>query len=164
MKTISPHFSALPRLAAGGVLLLLAAGCSSNGSVSGKVFYKDKPLTGGLVQFSHPQLGIVSSSIGADGSYQFAKIPPGEVKISVMAPAQEKGRALPKDLNLEKAKAGQPGVSNADMMRKMGFRPAPSAASADLSRSFPKKYADPLKSGLTYTVTTGSQTYDIQLD
>lgn len=164
MKTISPHFRALPRLAAGGVLLLLAAGCSSNGSVNGTVFYKGNPLPGGLVQFSLSGGGILSSAIGADGSYKIVKIPPGEVKISVMAPPQEKGRALPKNLDLEKAKAGQPGVSNEDMMRKMGFRPAPSAASADVSGALPKKYSDPVKSGLTYTVTTGSQTYDIKLD
>ena len=101
MKTTSPRFSIRLRSAAGVVLLLWAAGCSSKGSVTGKVFYKDKPLPGGEVLLSHPQLGIVRSRIDADGSYQFANILPAEVKIAVMGPpTQQRGSPLPQGSRL----------------------------------------------------------------
>jgi len=164
MKTISPRFGALLRSAAGGVLLLLAAGCSSKGSVTGKVFYQDKPVSGGMVQFSHPQLGIVTSPIATDGSYQFGDLPPAEVKIAVALPAKKQGRPLPKNFDWQKAKAGDPDASDEAIMRKMGLQPAPSSTSADATGSLPKKYSDPQQSGLTYTVTSGSQTHDIKLD
>lgn len=162
MKTLSFHFPIRLRSAAGVVLLFLTAGCGSRGSVTGKVFYQDKPLSGGAVQFSHPQLGILTSPIGADGSYQFANVPAAEVKISVTGPPPEPKRSLPKNLDWEKVKASlPPGFSEEDFKKTMGFRSAP--PSADLSGAL-QKYADPLQSPLTYTVTSGSQTYDIKLD
>jgi hypothetical protein len=108
----------------------------------------------------------VSSSIDADGSYQIAKSPPGEVKISVMGPLSQKGKVLPNNLDWEKIKARNPGiVIDEASKRKMGFAPAPPPSpSAAVSGALPKKYSDPLQSGLTYTVTSGSQTYDIKLD
>ena len=39
-----------------------------------------------------------------------------------------------------------------------------SSSSADATGSLPKKYSDLDQSGLTYTVTGGSQTHDIKLD
>jgi hypothetical protein len=167
MKTISPRFRIRLGSAAVVVLLLLGSGCGSKGSVSGKVFYRDKPLTGGLVQFNHPQLGVLSSPIAADGSYQIAKIPPAEVKIAVTGPPPEKPRSLPKNANMdwERIKASHPpGMSEEAIKRKMGIQPSPSSPSADAASSIPKKYSDPLQSGLTYTVTSGAQTYDIKLD
>ena len=162
MKTTSPRFRIRLRSAAGVVLLLWAAGCSSKGSVTGKVFYKDKPLPGGAVLLSHPQLGIVRSRIDADGSYQFADIPPAEVKIAVTGPQAEKGRPLPKGLTWEKLKADL-GGSDEEIERKTGFR-RPGSSSAVATVALPKKYEDPEQSGLTYTVTGGSQPHDIKLE
>jgi hypothetical protein len=163
MKTTSPRFRIRLRSAAGVILLLWAAGCSSKGSVTGKVFYKDKPLPGGLVLLSHPQLGIVRSRIDADGSYQFASIPPAEVKIAVTGPEAKKGRPLPKGLDWEKLKEAYPGVSDEEIERRMGFQ-RPGSSSAGPTVALPKKYEDPEQSGLTYAVTDGSQTHDIKLD
>jgi hypothetical protein len=165
MKTNSPRFSIRLRIAVGVVLLFLAAGCSSKGSVTGKVFYKDKPLAGGMVHFSHPEAGILSSPIGADGSYQFTGVPMGEVKIGVTGPPPEsnRGRDLPKNIDWEKVKATHPpGTSEEVLKKKMGIRSAP--PSADATISLPEKYTDLLQSPLTYTVTSGSQVHDIKLD
>jgi hypothetical protein len=163
MKTTSPRFRIRLRSAAGAVLLLWAVSCSSKGSVTGKVFYKDKPLPGGSVMLSHPKLGIVRSRIDAEGSYQFENIPPAEVKIAVMGPQTEQrgGRSLPKGFDMEKIKAG--GVSEEEIEQRMGVR-RPGASSGGATVSLPKKYQDPEQSGLTFTVTGGSQTHDIKLD
>src|SRR5262249_25010983 len=69
-----------------GVLLLLgfgAMGCGSSGSVSGKVYFHQKPLGGRTVTFTSPGNKTVVSQIGPDGSYTIPKIPTGEVQIAV---------------------------------------------------------------------------------
>jgi hypothetical protein len=142
--------------------LLLATGCGS-GTVDGKVLYQGKPVPGGTVTFIHPKKGSLSSVIGEDGSYQFVNIPPGEVQISVTAPVREPERKLPANLDWEKIKASHPpGFNEEELKRKMGYRPAP--PSSAVSVSLPKKYADPTQSGLKYTITSGAQTHDIELE
>src|SRR5690349_4071112 len=66
-------------------LFVLAAGCGKGGVVSGKVYYKGKPVTRGTVNF-YPEGkgGNYASLIEPDGSYSIAKIPPGPAKITVM--------------------------------------------------------------------------------
>jgi len=81
----------MTRLGKAGSLLclaLLAAGCSSNGSVSGKVTFNGAPMPGGTVTFV-PEGGGAgggSASINPeDGSYSIDKLPKGPMKVTVKA-------------------------------------------------------------------------------
>jgi hypothetical protein len=162
MQTNSPHVRESLRIVLGMSLLFLATGCGS-GTVTGKVLYQGKPVSGGTVIFIHPNKGSLSTAIGEDGSYQFVNIPPGEVQIAVAPPVREQARSLPPNLNWEKIKASHPpGFSEEALKQKMGYRPAPPAAAVSIS--LPQKYTDPTQSGLTYTVTSGSQPHDIELE
>ncbi|HKI35265.1 MAG TPA: hypothetical protein VKA46_25635, partial [Gemmataceae bacterium] len=63
---------------------LLSAGCGGTGTVTGKVFYKDKPLGGGTVVFWNIDgKGSKTSRIQPDGSYTMENMPAGPVKITV---------------------------------------------------------------------------------
>jgi hypothetical protein len=146
-------------------LLAVSAGCSSKGTVSGKVLFQGKPLTGGMVQIINAKTGSLSSPIGEDGSYQFTDVPAGEVKVSVTGPAPEpEGRDLPPGLDMAKIRESNPGVSDEGIMSKMGMRPPSRGKSRAVAVSLPEKYSNPDESGLTFTVTGGSQTHDITLE
>jgi hypothetical protein len=149
------------RLARGGLIvlcLLAAAGCSGPGTVKGKISYKGQALGGGVVVFSVPGKGSVSADIGEDGSYTVNKCPTGPAKITV-----------------ETASAKQ-GISDPRAPRGAGMKPPPGAIPEGADASFyqggqkkgkyvpiPPKYNDPDKSGLEYTVLSGSQQHDIEL-
>jgi hypothetical protein len=154
-------------------LLLLVAGCSSRGTVSGKVSYKDKPLPGGTVLFIHEKKGSFTSKIGDDGSYLIANVPEGQVKIVVTGPwtsadTNDARRDLVRmpgqkgftDAELEKMKKTMPDVDEAGLKQMMGLRPTQDKKSVLI----PPKYSNPEKSGLTYTVGGGTQTHDIKLE
>src|SRR5262249_40311065 len=99
-------------------LLVLAAGCGSKGgTVSGKVYYKNQPMTAGLVQF-YPEGkgGEYSSKINEDGSYSISKVPPGPVKITV---AYNAGNPLMNAPPMARGKGVQ-GMKNASEMMKKG--------------------------------------------
>jgi hypothetical protein len=147
-------------------LLVLAAGCGSKGgTVSGKVYYKDKPLPAGSVQFfPEGKGGDFSSPIKEDGSYSISKVPPGPVKITVivntgnptaanMPPmARGKGAQAMKNASemMKKGKEGGEGGGNPFEMKK--------------GISIPPNYGNPETSNLKLDVTGGNQPYDIKLD
>jgi hypothetical protein len=159
----------LVRTAAGLGLVLLAAGCSSRGTVTGKVVYQSKPLPGGKVVFIGPK-GAFTGAVGPDGSYQVANVPTGPVKIAVVGPPSPGEAAnhpslrlkkLPKNIDTEKVrKSLPPEVDEKGMRQMMGL---PDAKPPAPRASIPTKYSDPEKSGLTCTVTGGPQTHDITL-
>jgi hypothetical protein len=129
-------------------LALLTVGCSSKGTVSGKVIYKGKPLAGGMVTFV-PEGGgaAVTAPIQEDGSYTIAKIPPGPVKIAVFLPKPE-----------VKTKSKLP----ADVPEE-GAKMFASREGAGRSGQGDPKLGDPNQSGLTYTVISGAQNHDIEI-
>jgi hypothetical protein len=141
--------------------LILVAGCTSHGSVSGKVSYKGKTLPAGLVTFI-PEAGKghpFNAEIQEDGSYTVNKVPTGPVKILVKTtePPKPPARTGPGGVGIH---MGPPegalpeGVKNplADLK-----------AEAAKYVKIPPKYADAEQSDLTYTVTSGAQNYDIEL-
>jgi hypothetical protein len=146
-------------------LLLLAAGCGSRGTVSGKVLYKGKPLTGGHVVFLH-QKGSFTTAIQEDGSYSIDRVPSGPVKIAVTAAGPVHPRHGLSKSQLEKMQKNKPEVkSDEDAPKAMMAEMLGSASGGNKSGvNLPEKYGDPEKSGLTYTVAGGSQTYDIKVD
>jgi hypothetical protein len=82
---------------AGGVLLaalVVLAGCQTKASpatVSGKVTYKNQPLTSGFVNFYMPEKGIAAQgAIDADGNYKLqGDIVAGTFKVYVQPPLPE---------------------------------------------------------------------------
>ena len=126
-----------------GALLVLAlvvlAGCGrETGTVSGVVKYRGKPLPGGTISLlSDDQHTVATSPVHADGTYSIATIPVGEVKIAVVTSAPS-----PKHMAM-------PGMDGSTQEGK--YVP------------IPVRYHDSTKSGLTYSVTRGAQTYDVNL-
>ena len=124
-------------------LLLLAplAGCGSQPAVSGTVTYKKELLTTGEVSFIAADGKSRSGLIGSDGRYEVIDPPMGDVTIVVVAKKAE----------------GKAGKNN-----PLAGNPA-SGGSATLRSLIPARYGDPRTSGLTFRVTGGRQTKDIDL-
>ena len=147
-------------------LLLLIGGCGSNGKVSGKVYYKDKPLTVGMVQFfPEKQGGDFSSPIAPDGSYSIAKLPPGSAKIAVYSNSANPIATMGP---MGGGRMANKGMKAAEEQMKKGkgeggdSAPSPFTTTKG-SGSIPTKYNSPDESGLSVTITGGSQTFDIKL-
>ncbi len=141
-------------------LLVLATGCSSHATISGKVTYLGKPLTGGIVLFvSADGKGTGRATIGSDGSYKIEKMPLGLAKIAVDTQSAQRpasgGKGPPAGMK------PPPGTKLPDAAKNSGIYG--SGAREGNAEPIPENYADPEKSGLTYTVKSGSQPYDIEL-
>jgi hypothetical protein len=134
------------------------AGCGpGEARVSGRVLYQDKPLPGGRVTFrpADSRRNSVSTPISPEGTYE-ATLPVGEVRISVDNRELEPppSAAPPPSLPNFKPPAGVvvPPPKKEEHQKPPGtYIP------------IPEQYYTIEKSGLTYTVTKGSQTHDIVL-
>jgi hypothetical protein len=124
------------------------AGCSNQGSLSGKVTYKGTPLNGGQVSFVGANNVTRTAMIDADGNYSIDKVPVGELKIGVVTAA---------------AKIPVPGMAKKMDASKMGGPAGASAQEPAKGTNIPAKYNDPEKSGLTYTMKSGAHKHDIDL-
>lgn len=138
------------RCAATAVLALVApvlAGCggSGKGDVSGKITYNGQTLPYGSVQFMSPG-GAFVSMIESDGSYSIKGVAAGISKISITC-QDPKYAEFMKQLS---ESARNPKV------------PKPKGNPEDFDK-IPSKFTNPESSGLTYTVKSGSQTFDIEL-
>ncbi|HBI46107.1 MAG TPA: hypothetical protein DDY78_25115 [Planctomycetales bacterium] len=96
-----------------------------------------------------------SAPIGPDGHYSIDNIPSGAVKISVETASAKPVKAPPGGMPTP-----PPGAMPKDIGPSM-YNQAPQPKGKYVA--IPENYADPEKSGLTYTVTGGSQSYDIDL-
>ncbi len=140
------------------VLLLLLAGCSSsNGTITGKVTYQGKPLPSGTVTFVPEKGGSAVVGVIQDGEYKATKVPTGPAKIAVItsstsAPPDYIAQMRPPAELMEKAG-----------MDKSAAESAKSASPSQQAPSLPEKFKDPDKSGLTYTVKSGTQVHNIDL-
>jgi hypothetical protein len=171
-------------LLAAGLSMILLAGCSGTGSVSGVVTQANgQPLTGGIITFYPKKGNSVSTNIKPDGTYE-AVVPVGECKVSVdnrtvgkapAAPIGSSGSSTASGAgtpgpNVPGGKGGMPGDKAGEKikerMREQGHDPT--AASGDiLPGTYVKidtKYYKSDSSGLVYTITGGSQKIDIKLD
>jgi hypothetical protein len=157
-------------------VLALAAGCSQTGTVSGKIYYKGKPVEGGTVFFwPEGKDGSYPAIIGLDGSYSVSKLPPGPAKISVVpgatkippgATQQVKfGRPdLPGKIAKGLQQVGRMGRGRSGSEEQSGSAVETKKERAKDNFSLPEKYTNPEKSGLTINVTGGKQTHDIHLE
>jgi hypothetical protein len=160
-------FSRRPFLGAVALVLLAAtvSGCSKTSKVSGKVRFDGKELPAGKVTFT-PESGTPVFADIKDGEYTL-NAPIGNCKITVDT-AQ---------LDPEAYKQQNVGIQTGPQMSKEAKEQMDKEKSAhgdegtaakvkELEAKYveiPSVYATVDKSGLTYTVTKGSQTHDIDL-
>jgi hypothetical protein len=144
------------------VLAVVAPGCEPaggyRGEVSGTVTYNGQKLNSGQITFKNDK-GIESSgSIQPDGSYKIPDAPIGPVKIGVRTmnfagmagrPGMQPGGNIPKETKPPEGMAPTGG--------------APAMPPGGKPVMVPEKFADPESSGLTYTVTKGTQEHSIDI-
>jgi hypothetical protein len=118
-------------------------GCAGKGDISGEVKFKGELLPFGRITFvSEGASKQVVTGVIKDGAYSVAGVPAGPAKVKI-----ETFKPLP-----------------ADKTPKESDLPKGLSASPPKHVEIPSKYADPAKSGLTYDVTSGSQTKDFDLN
>jgi hypothetical protein len=122
------------------LLVLLQTGCESGppaGTVKGTVKLDGVVLTAGNVQFLGDK-GTGTANIQPDGTYKCTDAPLGATKVTVVVPNLPGGAA------------------------PLGGKDMPKTSSGP-SVQVPEKYGNAATSGLTLTVKSGSQTFDISL-
>jgi hypothetical protein len=135
-----------------GILLLglVLVGCGSNpndklGNVQGKVTVDGAPANSGNVVFTTSG-STLSGVIGPDGTYRVIGVTPGAAQVSVTGPTAPVGSGG--------ANPGAPTPAIKDMAGGAAIgKPVP----------IPAKYAKPASSGLSFTVKSGQNTFDIPL-
>ena len=124
------------------------AGCNKSGSqsdqgtVEGKVKIGDASANSGNVIFTVNGTSI-SGPISADGSYRAIGVPPGNAQVTVTPVAAP-------------AVSGAVGKATLEMKDGPGGQAGPPVP-------IPAKYGKAETSGLTFTVKSGTQTYDVTL-
>src|SRR5215472_1107620 len=140
-------------------IVLLASGCRGGGKklaehteVSGTVLFNGTPLPGGRVSFFSKEGDPgTNAPIDLNGKYTI-QAPIGDVKISV-------------DNSMLKPGAAKGGGQRVGKQQGAGPRPGGDDPTVITGKyiEIPAKYADPNKSGLTYTVKKGEKEHDIIL-
>jgi hypothetical protein len=143
-------------------LLVLATGCSGSGTITGKVSYRGRPLTGGTVVFASTEgQGSKTAQIQPDGTYTITRMRTGPVQIAVdTRSARPPDTMNPRVSNKPPKNMQPPPGTTLPPDAPAGYGDQPKYGNAE---RLPPQYADPANSGLTYTVTAGAQTYDISL-
>jgi hypothetical protein len=129
------------------VLLVVAlAGCSRpKGTVTGKVSFNGEAVPSGTVSFYGKDDEVSSAPIGPDGAYEATKVPLGEVRVTVTTPPPPDPGAAEK-------------LKKNPMIQERGI-----TIKQEKVVSVPRKYNVPGTSGISLTVTKGSQPFDITL-
>jgi hypothetical protein len=127
-------------------LPVLGLGCGPKGparvSVTGRVTYRNMPLTAGTVAFISQSSNVVATGTITNGQYTVAQAPVGAVKITVVTP--------------------QPQPQMQFQQKVEGKTMTESAGAAAIQ--VPATYSNPEESKLAYTVTGDKeQTHDLDL-
>jgi hypothetical protein len=122
----------------------LVCGCGSSATVSGKVSFDGRPVTYGSVIFLCDDNTAYSTAIQPDGTYRLEQIRSGDVKIGVITPAPSKSSKHQRSTPLADAKAASPGAKSDRIM-------------------VPKRFRDPVGSGLIAKIGSGNVSYDIDI-
>jgi hypothetical protein len=132
-------------------VILAIAGCSgaNDCTLAGKVTYQGKPVICGTVIVVGADGIRQTGRIDSDGTYFVEKLVAGPVKISVESPAPENPADRP----------ARPPRPEGPAERPPDYKPPDRAKWVRL----PGQYADPDQSGLTTTVSSGKNPFDIPL-
>jgi hypothetical protein len=140
------------------------SGCARPmGSVSGTVTYNGKSLPYGRVTFVCADGTVVSGKIESDGTYTIPQAPAGPAKVAVRC-LEEAMPALilvdPSEVPGAKGAGSSANAPRTPMMMQSAERPK----SKPKALRIPDHYQEAEKSGLSYEVQKGGQTYDIRLE
>jgi hypothetical protein len=138
----------------------ILCGCGkSEGKVKGKVSYNGTTLKGGNVVFQGEQ--TYSTTIDEDGNYTSPDMIVGAYKVSVdTSPLKP---TLGNNKNKDKHAKLDPDTKVPAGYTPSGSEGYGSAKNAQRYVFVPPNYSDPDASGVTYTVTGGSQEFNIEL-
>jgi hypothetical protein len=128
-------------------LTLIAAlsGCSGSGgktaSVSGKVTYKNAPVTGGQIMFHTSSGAPIMGAINPDGTFSFGGVPIGPATVTIDTDSLK----------------GQAGGSDYTKMggKHEGFKAPEKTGGNPVYVKIPPKYKDPKTSKLSVDVKKG---------
>jgi hypothetical protein len=132
------------------VCLLAGCGPAAKADVSGKVSHQGKAVAYGVVTVRGPDGIDMLGAIQPDGSYTVQGVTPGLCKVAVSSPdpsAQAKQRA---------ARSGKDG-------KKGGGAAAQLNTAAGQWFPLPAKYESVDSSGITTTLTSGANQYNVEL-
>jgi hypothetical protein len=137
-------------------VVLVASGCGEKkGDVSGTITYHGKPLTVGNISFMDANNQVLGASPVTEGKYAMVKVPVGPVRI-VIASTRRPGSTVQHPLLKAKDRPNNPKKGKSE------DRPLAEDHSNSVI-SIPEKYSNPDRSGLTYTVQPGENTFDVDL-
>jgi hypothetical protein len=135
-------------------LLIAATGCGGSGTaeMSGAVHYHGKPVRSGTVMVFDAAGTAHPADIGPDGTYAVSGIPVGAVQLSVQSPDPARSvRTAP----------------FTPKQRKMQLNPFVSLPRPPAKRDgwfpLPAVYSTPASSGLSTTLKSGPNAFDIDL-
>ena len=126
-------------LTAAAVILCVTAAAPAQekkpqtGTVSGRISFKGKPLTGGTITFTPSKGTAVTAAIKADGSYAALKVPAGAARVTIKT----------ESVKPKPTKVVRPG--------------APKYV------AIPRKYSDAKPSVITFVVKEGNQEHNVEL-
>jgi hypothetical protein len=133
------------------ILTLFAlAGCGGSGlaTVEGKVTVDGHPATAGRVVFrSADGKSTVIANIATDGSYRALDVPQEDMKVTVA------GLTRLERTRIQRGAGKGKKSSESEAMAK----------EIESSPKIPERYQDPEASGLTCTVKSGTNTYNIEI-
>jgi hypothetical protein len=138
------------RTFAAAVLVFHLVGCAGGvpkGSVSGKVTFEGKAVRSGSVMFVRGGSPALYSQIDDDGKYEVQGVPAGTAKVTVASPDPSgggRGRTI-------KGAPAAPARGEGGGPPVKGWVP------------IPNQYSDPERSGLSFGVRPGANTFHIEL-
>jgi hypothetical protein len=146
------------------LVFLGASGCAPpTGSISGTINYKGKSLPYGRVTFVCADGTVVSGKIDSDGTYLIPQAPAGPARVAVRCLEE----AMPVLVSVDPS--GLPGGKGMDASvhaprGPMMIQSTEKPTSRPKPMRIPDHFQQAEKSGLTYEIRKGDQTYDIKLE
>jgi hypothetical protein len=144
------------------LILFGLTGCSSaTGEVKGRVTFRGKSVVSGSVVLLGADNKVVSGPLDAEGRYAVYGVALGTVHVAVVSPNPAPRRRLPRAF-LERVEKESKLLEEEN---NLNDSPPPTAPKVDSSKWFPlpKQYELADTSGITTTIYSGENTFDIDL-
>jgi hypothetical protein len=142
------------------VVLLTLAGCGSGtGGVTGRLTFRGKSVVSGSVVMLGADNKLVSGPIDAEGHYAVNGVPLGTVQVAVVSPDPAPSPIPPEFFKLQEKKFKL--LEKANL--KSPFPPTPPKVDDSKWFPLPRQYELADTSGITTTIHSGDNTFDIEL-